>query len=48
MFFAGFSPETNRRLLVDAGLTLVVDEVVDLQEPDGIAAFHYVIARKPA
>ena len=48
MFFAGFSPETNRRLLVDAGLTLVVDEVVDLQEPEGIAAFHYVIARKPA
>ncbi|MGZ5294101.1 MAG: class I SAM-dependent methyltransferase [Actinomycetota bacterium] len=47
MFFAGFAPETNRRLLAVAGLTLVVDEVVDLQEPDGIATFHYVIARKP-
>jgi SAM-dependent methyltransferase len=47
MFFAGFAPETNRRLLIEAGLTLSLDEVVDLHEPDGIATFHYVIARKP-
>jgi SAM-dependent methyltransferase len=47
MFFAGFAPETNRRLLTEAGLTLALDEVVDLHEPDGIATFHYVIARKP-
>ncbi len=48
MFFAGFAPETNRRLLAEAGLVAEFDEVVDLQEPDGIATFHYVIARKPA
>jgi len=48
MFFAGLAPETNRRLLAEAGLVPEFDEVVDLQEPDGIATFHYVIARKPA
>jgi len=47
MFFAGFAPETNRRLLIQAGLVPELDEVVDLREPDGIATFHYVIARKP-
>jgi SAM-dependent methyltransferase len=47
MFFAGFAPGENRRLLTEAGLTLALDEVVDLQEPDGIATFHYLIARKP-
>jgi SAM-dependent methyltransferase len=48
MFFAGLAPETNRRLLAEAGLVPEFDEVVDLQEPDGIATFHYVIARKRA
>jgi cyclopropane fatty-acyl-phospholipid synthase-like methyltransferase len=48
MFFAGFAPDENRRLLANAGLSLEVDDVVDLDEPDGIATFHYVIARKPA
>jgi len=46
MFFAGFAPATNRLLLSEAGLEPAFDEVVDLQEPDGIATFHYVIARR--
>ena len=46
MFFAGFAPEENRRLLAAAGFEPVVDEVRDLQEPDGISTFHYVIERK--
>ncbi len=46
MFFAGFSPDENRRLLAEAGFVPVVDEIRDLHEPEGIAVFHYVIARR--
>jgi hypothetical protein len=45
-FFAGFEPDTNRRLLADAGLVVLRDEVVTIREPEGDATFHWVLARR--
>jgi cyclopropane fatty-acyl-phospholipid synthase-like methyltransferase len=45
-FFAGFEPDTNRRLLSDAGLVVLRDEVVPISEPEGDATFHWVLARR--
>jgi SAM-dependent methyltransferase len=44
-FFSGYPPETNRRLLDEAGFTLVRDELVTIREPEGDATFHWVLAR---
>jgi SAM-dependent methyltransferase len=46
MFFSGWDAETNRRLLRDAGLELVRDELVTIREPEGDATFHWVLARR--
>jgi cyclopropane fatty-acyl-phospholipid synthase-like methyltransferase len=49
MFFSSFDPDTNRRLLADAGFVLVLDELVTMQEPDddgfAEATFQWVVAR---
>jgi cyclopropane fatty-acyl-phospholipid synthase-like methyltransferase len=45
-FFSGFAPDTNRRLLVDAGFDLLRDEVVAIREPEGDATFHWVLATR--
>jgi cyclopropane fatty-acyl-phospholipid synthase-like methyltransferase len=45
-FFSGFPPETNLRLLRDAGFDLLRDDVVTIAEPEGPAAFHWVLARR--
>jgi SAM-dependent methyltransferase len=45
-FFSGYEPDTNRRLLDEAGFVPVLDEVVTFQEPDGEATFHWVLAQK--
>jgi cyclopropane fatty-acyl-phospholipid synthase-like methyltransferase len=44
-YFSGYPPETNRRLLADAGFTLVRDEIVTIREPEGDAAFHWILGR---
>ena len=46
MFFSSFDAGTNRRLLAEAELTLVIDEVVTMLEPEGEATFQWVLARK--
>ena len=46
MFFSGYDPETNRRLLTDAGFGLLRDELVTFQEPEGPAEFHWVLAKR--
>lgn len=46
MFFSGHEPETNRRLLRDAGFALVRDEPATIVEPDGAVTFHWVLARR--
>ena len=45
-FFSGFEPNVNRRLLADAGLELIRDDVVRIREPEGDASFHWVLARR--
>jgi cyclopropane fatty-acyl-phospholipid synthase-like methyltransferase len=45
MFFSGYPPETNRRLLDEAGFTRVLDEVVTFQEPEGEVTFQWVLAQ---
>ena len=47
MFFSGFDAETNRRLVGEAGFELLADELVWMREPEGDAAFLWVLARKP-
>lgn len=47
MFFSSHHPDTNRRLLAEAGLTVVIDEAVTMQEPEGPATFQWVLAAKP-
>jgi hypothetical protein len=46
MFFSSHDTQTNRRLLAEAGLTILVDEGVTMQEPEGPAIFQWVIAVK--
>ncbi len=48
VFFSSYDADTNRQSLRDAGLALVIDEVVSNREPDGDAAFLWVLARRPA
>lgn len=48
MYFAGFEPETNRRLVEQAGLAVVEDELEALVEPEhGEGMWQWVLARKP-
>ncbi len=49
MFFAGFQPETNRRVVREAGLHVVEDDLERIAEPgQGEATFHWLLARKPS
>jgi predicted TPR repeat methyltransferase len=48
MFFAVFEPGTNRRLVLEAGLDIIEDELEPIVEPvHGQGAFHWIVARKP-
>ena len=44
MFFSSHSAPENRRLLSEAGLEPVHDEIVTMHEPGGDATFHWVIS----
>ena len=45
MFFSSYDAPTNRRLLREAGFRLLVDDVVEVREPDGPVPFLWVLAR---
>jgi cyclopropane fatty-acyl-phospholipid synthase-like methyltransferase len=48
MFFAGFEPDVNERALLATGFQLELSETrSQLEEGEGEATFHWVIARKP-
>ena len=47
MFFSGFDAATNARLVRDAGFELLIEEIVWMREPEGDAAFLWVLGRKP-
>lgn len=44
-FFASYPPETNSRLVREAGFTIERDEVVTFEEPEGPANFQWVLAQ---
>jgi len=44
-FFASFPPETNSRLVREAGFTIARDEVVEFEEPEGPVKFQWVLAQ---
>jgi SAM-dependent methyltransferase len=44
-FFSGYPADVNRLLLVQAGFALELDEVVTIREPEGDAAFHWILGR---
>ncbi len=46
MFFSSHDAATNRQLLANAGLSLVIDEVVPMTEPEGEVCFLWVLAEK--
>jgi cyclopropane fatty-acyl-phospholipid synthase-like methyltransferase len=46
-FFSSFEPEENRRLVEEAGLEVLRDEIVTFVEPDhGDASFEWILARR--
>jgi SAM-dependent methyltransferase len=48
MFFAGLSAEENRRLVEEAGLVVLRDEIETTMEPGlGEAQFQWLLARRP-
>jgi ubiquinone/menaquinone biosynthesis C-methylase UbiE len=46
MFFSAFDAETSRRIVREAGFELILDELVWMEEPQGSAAFLWVLARR--
>jgi cyclopropane fatty-acyl-phospholipid synthase-like methyltransferase len=45
-FFSSFPPETNTRLVREAGFEILRDELVSFREPDGDATFQWVLATR--
>ena len=48
MFFSSYPPDTNRRLLSEAGFELLMDELVTTREPepDGEGTWQWVLAQR--
>jgi len=44
-YFSSFEPETNTRLLEDAGFELLRNELVTFTEPDGDVTFQWILGR---
>ena len=44
MYFSGHEPARNRELL--SAFELLEDEVVEIREPDGDVAFHWILVRR--
>jgi cyclopropane fatty-acyl-phospholipid synthase-like methyltransferase len=45
-FFSSFTTDVNSRLVGDAGLTIVRDDIVTITEPEGPAEFQWILARR--
>jgi cyclopropane fatty-acyl-phospholipid synthase-like methyltransferase len=45
-FFSGYEPEVTLRLVREAGLDLVRDDLETIEEPEGPATFLWVLARR--
>jgi SAM-dependent methyltransferase len=47
MFFSGFDPSTNEELVEAAMMRVLESRVEPMQEPEGEARFHWLLAEKP-
>jgi SAM-dependent methyltransferase len=47
MFFSGFDPATNAALVEAAGMRVLASRVESIEEPEGEARFHWLLAEKP-
>ena len=45
-FFSSFPPETNTRLVLEAGFKILRDQLVTFREPDGDATFQWILAMR--
>jgi SAM-dependent methyltransferase len=45
MYFSSWPPETNRRLLAEAGFEVILDALETTHEPEGDTVFQWVLAR---
>lgn len=45
MFFSSYTPETNSRLVREAGFDPLRDELVTFEEPEGEVTFQWILAR---
>lgn len=45
-FFSSFPPETNTRLVLEAGFTILSDDLAAFREPDGDMVFKWVLAAR--
>jgi len=45
-YFSSFPPETNTRLVADAGFDVLRDELSTIQEPEGAVTFQWILARR--
>jgi ubiquinone/menaquinone biosynthesis C-methylase UbiE len=48
MYFSSHDPDTTRGMLIKASFELLVDEVVEMREPEGPESFLWVLARRRA
>lgn len=46
MFFSAYDADFNRKLVNAAGFTLLIDDVIATQEPEGPVPFLWVLARR--
>lgn len=47
MFFSSHDAATNRALLTQAGFELLLDETIEIQEPEGPVSFLWLMGQKP-
>ena len=45
-FFSSFPPETNTRLVTEAGFEILRDELVTFREPEGDVTFQWILAKR--
>jgi len=45
MYFSSYDPTTTRGMLARSGFELLVDEIVEMHEPEELASFLWVLAR---
>lgn len=45
MYFSSYDPDTTRSMLAGAGFERLVDEIIEMREPEGPESFLWILAR---